>query len=407
VHDTADRDAAASGWWQVVLSGIDAVALHPVQNAVTAACLVAMLTPYIAGVAIARGLIDASQDAIASGADLYVHAERFGTSVPIPRALQTAVATIEGVTRVVPRIVSPIVLGVRHEDALLVGVPADQLPFTPDVVRGRVFSPGESHEVVLGEALADALDLNVGSQIPPFYRSARGERVATVVGIFRDSSSPWLGRMVFTSLATAARIANEDDAVSQLLVECDEGRARQVAGAIERHPLNGLVAAEPGLRLQVTTRDDLELLLPRTLYHREAGLHLLFALVFGLGVPVVLVTSGLGHRGRRRETGLLRATGWRIDEVVVRVLVENTTVAVAGASAAVLFAWSWLELGGGVGAAPIFLRGDASLIAGGVPYRMTPIPVLLAVTFALAIVLAGSVAATWRTASAPPSRAMA
>jgi len=390
----------------VVLSGVDAVSLHPVQNAVTAVCLVAMLVPYVAGVAVVRGLLDASHEAIAAGADLYVRAERFGTQVPISRSLQEAVAALDGVERAVPRIVSPIVLGVHNEDALLVGVPPSALPLDTAAVRGRLFAPGASHELVLGQELADALDLDVGARIPPFYRSARGERVATVVGVFATDSSPWLGRMVFTSLETAAMIADEEDAVAQLLITCDTAHAARVASAIERLPLADLVPAGTGVRLQVTTRDDLEFLLPRELYHREAALHLLFALVFAVGIPIVLVTSGLGHQGRRRETGLLRATGWRIDEVIARSVVENATVAVAGASAAILVAWAWLEFGGGAGVAPVFLRGDAALMTGDVPYRMTPLPVLLGVTVALAIVLAGSVAATWRTASVPPSRAM-
>ena len=389
-----------------MLSGIDAVALHPVRNAVTFACLVAMLVPYVAGVAVARGLLDAAHGAIDAGANVYVRAERFGMAVPMPLAVREAVAEIDAVERVTPRIVSPLVLGIRGEHALLVGVPADLVPLAEERVRGRLFKPGATHEFVIGETLAAALALDVGARMPPFYRSARGERVATIVGVFPDDASPWLGRMVFTSLETAAWVANEDRAVTQLLVACGNENASAVTRAIEQLPLVTLIAPGTGLRLQATTRDELELLLPREIFHRESALQLLFMLVFAMGIPLVLVTSGLGDRGRRRETGLLRATGWRVDEILARAVVENVAVALAAASASILIAWAWLELGRGAGIAPIFLRAEAAYSTGALPYRMTPLPVLLGVTIALMIVLAGSVTATWRTASVAPSETL-
>jgi ABC-type lipoprotein release transport system permease subunit len=402
-----DAEHATSGWREIAQSGVDAVALHPVRNAVTALCLVALLVPYIAGVAVARGLADAAEDAIANGADVYVRAERFGVSVPVPSAVSDALAEVEGIESCDARIVSPIVIGKDAEPVLLVGLAAAVVPLGETELRGRLFQPGSSHEVVVGSTLAAALGLDVGARLPPFYRSARGERVATVVGIFADTASPWLGRMMFTDLATAAWIADEEHAVSQVLVRCDSSDAKRVARAIETLPLTGLAPAGTGMRLEATTRDDLEFLLPRTLFHREAALHLLFVLVFAVGVPLVLVSSGLGQHARRQETGLLRATGWRIDEVLARAVIENVTVALGSAAAAILVAWFWLEVLGGALLGAVFLRGDAALAASVLPYRLTPGPALLGAAVALAIVLTGSISATWRTASASPARTMA
>ena len=57
---------------------------------------------------------------------------------------------------------------------------------------------------------------------------------------------------------------------------------------------------------------------------------------------------------------------------------ENVAVAVGAAAAAVLLAWTWLRLLGGVGIAPLFLRGDAALTVDALPYRLAPVPILLA-----------------------------
>lgn len=399
-------DGSLHAWAQIALSGVDAVRLHPVRNLVTAACLIVMLVPYVAGVAVARGLHAAAHDAIDAGADVFVRAERFGIPVPVPGAAHDAVSALDGVEAVVPRIVCPLVLGRGGESATLVGLPAGSVPIDADALRGRLFSPGNSHEVVVGASLAEALALDLGSHLPPFYRNAQGERIATVVGIFGEGASPWLGRTLFTSLETAAWIADEDTAVTQLLVTAAADRTPDVARAIERIPAREFVTERTGLRLEATSRDDLEFLLPRELFHREAALHLLYALVFSVGIPVVLVSSGLGHNARRRETGLLRATGWQIDELLVRAAAENVTVAAAGAAASILLAWAWLELAGGAGLGALFLRGDAAIAGAPVPYSLAPGPTLLGLAIAVTVVLIATISSTWSAASASPARSM-
>jgi hypothetical protein len=382
-------DGGARAWLHVAISGVDSVTLHPVRNLVTLLAVAAMLVPYIAGVAVARGVEDTARAAADDGADLYVRAERFGLPVPVPSSVADAIAALEGVERVTPRIVFPVVLGRDAEPATLVGLPADAAAPSTGEIEGRLFTAGESHEVVVGATL--------------FYRSARGERVATVVGIFPQRASPWLGRTLFTSVETAAWIADESNAVTQLLVMTahpDPSDIAAVARAVE-----GI--AVTGLRLEATSRDDLEFLLPRELFHREAALHLLYVLIFSMGIPVVLVTSGVGRDERRRETGLLRATGWHIDEILARTIAENITIAVAAGAASVVAAWAWLELAGGAGLGPILLRGDALAAGGPLPYRLLPGPTVLGIGVAVVIVLIGTISATWSAASASPTRSLA
>ena len=378
--------------------------LNPLRNVATAACVVAMLLPYLVGVGIARGLADQVADSASSGADLYVAGVDAGIAAPVPLFAWGPVRAVDGVVSVTPRIIAPIQLGARDEPAVLVGLPHWALPASRDVVRGRMIAAEANHEVVIGSVLAKALGLDVGSAIPPFYRSRRGERVTTVVGVFTPDAPTWQARMMLTCFETAAQIVDREDAATDLLVACADSDTEAVARRIRNLPLN----YEDGrpLRLRVTTRTDVSVLGLRDVLHAEGIYHALFALVFAAGIPIVLVTSGIGLRERRRETGLLRATGWRADEVLLRSIVENVVVATIAGGAAVALAWVWLVALGGWGIAPLFFQGTGADAGFRVPFRLAPLPLLLGFGLSYVLVLVGSVPATWRAASAPPARSM-
>ena len=55
---------------EVSRSGVDAVLLHPLRNAVTALCVTALLLPYVTGVAVARGLLDQAEEHLIQAAEL-------------------------------------------------------------------------------------------------------------------------------------------------------------------------------------------------------------------------------------------------------------------------------------------------------------------------------------------------
>src|SRR5206468_720361 len=131
------------------------------------------------------------------------------------------------------------------------------------------------------------------------------------------------------------------DRATDLLVHCRPGYQDEVRRAILGH----VVLNTPGgaARPRVVAREDLALLLPQGLGHREGVFTLLFALAFAVGILVILVTSGFGLAERRREIGILKATGWQTDEVLLRSLVESVLLSLAGAALAVVLAVVWLR----------------------------------------------------------------
>src|SRR5262249_10235189 len=77
------------------------------------------------------------------------------------------------------------------------------------------------------------------------------------------------------------------------------------------------------VRPRVVAREDVAELLSGGVRQREGVFTLLFALALAVAILAILVTSGFGLSERRREVGILKATGWQTDQLLLRSLVES------------------------------------------------------------------------------------
>jgi ABC-type lipoprotein release transport system permease subunit len=393
---------------EIAGTGLAAVSLHRLRSLVCVVALVAVLLPYLAILGLAKGVEAEAEASARFGADLYVSGSQFGRPAPIPLGAVDRIRGIEGVTEVVPRIVGEVTLGdVAKEPAVLVGLPPGQFPAWADCVEGNVPGRPGSHqpnELVLGTVLARRLNLKVGDYLPPFYDSKHGLRTSLVVGVFKPDAPLWQARLILTTFDTAAAIFDQSGLATDLLVSCRPGYQPAVTRAI----VQGLSFPSAGgvVRPRVTAREDLLVLLPHGARHREGIFTLHFVLAFVAGILVLLVTSGLGLAERRREIGILKATGWQTDEVLLRGLVESFCLSLAGACVALLLAWVWLRVLNGYGLAALFLTGAGTAPEFPVPFRLAPVPALLAFVLAFVVVLSGTLYSTWRAATASPLEAM-
>jgi ABC-type lipoprotein release transport system permease subunit len=386
-------------------TGLASVLQYPVRSAVTVAVLVAVLSPYLVGTGLAEGLEAEAEASARFGADLSVTGSQFGRPAPVPLEAVGRVARLDGVTAVVPRIVGGLVLGTEHVPAVLVGLPPGGFPAWAACVEGELPHAGRGNELVLGAALARRLHLHVGSVLPPFYHNDRGERLSRVVGLFKADAPLWQAHLMLTSLETAAAVFDQPGLATDLLVWCRPGAEEVLARAIPREVGLPRPEGRGAVRLRVTAREELLARLPRGVLRRQGMFTLHFALIFVAGVLVLLVTAGLGQAERRREIGILKATGWQTDEVLLRGLVESLALGTAAACLALLLAWLWLRVGNGCGLTDFFLDGDEAPDFA-VPFRLTPVPFLLAFVLSFGLVLGGTLYSTWRAAVVAPREAL-
>jgi ABC-type lipoprotein release transport system permease subunit len=71
-----------------------------------------------------------------------------------------------------------------------------------------------------------------------------------------------------------------------------------------------------------------------------------------------------------------------------------------------LLAWVWLRVFNGYGVAGLFLAGVDAVPDGPIPFRLAPVPVLLAFVLSLVVVLTGTLYSSWRAATTAPREAM-
>ena len=407
----------------IARTGSAAILLSPLRSTVTVLAVIAVLVPYLVGIGLAEGLRQEARIAIGAGTpagedllpDLYVAANRFGRRVPIPVALADPISKFDGVTRVVPRIVGRITLGKDNVEAVLVGMPLEELQRRGSTVQrltnlidGKLpgSRQGEGPQLVIGSGLARRLDLRVGNVIPPIFRSGGGEKTPRITGIFHSEVSLWQSRMILTTFESASDIFDQRGLATDLLVYCRRGQPEAIRSRILQSIPGSSTAPANNLQPSVTSRADLESLIPAGLGHREGVFNLLFVIAFAVGILVILVTSGFGRPERRREIGILKATGWQTDEILVRSLVESLLLGLASGAIAILVALVWLEWLNGFWIAGIFLAGVETRPTFPVPYVLAAQPAALAVLVACLLVTTGSVYSTWRAAVTPPAEAM-
>jgi putative ABC transport system permease protein len=394
------------GLASIVRSGLGAVLLHPLRAAAIVACLVALLVPFIAGLAIAGGLDDEAAAAARLGPDLVVTGLRYGRPAPLPAEAADLLRAIPGVARVRARIVGPIDIGAAPERAVLVGVDPEGLP--PDVrcVEGRLFRPGAGQELVIGSRLARRLALEPGSRILPFQRTRGGLRVPEIVGVFRSDLPMWEANVILASLDTARAVFDEGNTATELLVTCRDGYADAVRESIGRLPTLGPAGPGDPLLPRIVARADVEARLAGASSFGAGVFALHFVLLFAAAVPLLVVATGAGLRERRRETGILKMLGWGTDEVLLRALAESLALAAAGAALSVLGAALWLGPLGARGIAAVLLPGADADPAFAVPWRLAPGPVVTGAALSFVLVLVGTIPSNWRAASAEPMETM-
>ncbi|MDP6124544.1 MAG: FtsX-like permease family protein [Candidatus Latescibacteria bacterium] len=359
------------------------------RSAVVLVALVAILFPFITGIAISEGVRQESMISVENGADLYVTYDQYGKTGPVPITWADSVLALPAVKEVVPRVIGRVYL----QDKLVVLVGIDPANYDPGItiVEGRL--PEKPFEAVIGRGIADYLKLDVGQR---FTFSSYPDRLFMLVGIFKGGTSIWSSDLMLTSFEAAGEVFRQPELATDLLLSVRSGYETGVS--------EQLAAMNPRFRMQ--DRALIQRYFDRGFRLKEGIFTAIYTVAFALAIPALLVVSGLGLSDRRREIGVLKATGWHTSEVLEMVVWENLIISLISAPVAVLLSIVWIEGLRGTFIAQFFIS-EAGLIADfDIPAEYAPLPVFLSVLFALLLTLMGSIYSSWRSAIVPPAEAM-
>ncbi len=351
-------------------------------------CLLGVLVPYITGIAVSEGVREQSEISVSAGADLYVSSEQYGRNGPISLSFIEQIKKIPGVVRVVPRIVGRTYLG---ED-LAVVVAIDSLDEFG--VKAGTSITNSSH-LLIGSELASKLNVSVGDE---FRFTLHPAKTFIITGILDPQLAMWSSSMVVMGFKDGEEIFKLPGKASEILIYCRPGMNEQIGETISKlvKPWDN----KPGVRIQ--TKQIVERYINRGFDIQAGVFSVFYTTALGLAIPALLILAGFGRTIRRKEIGILKATGWQTLEVLEMTFFENILLALCGSIGAIIISIVWLKLFNGIGIAPLFISGMSWVPDFAVPAKFAPLPALLSFLFGLVLTLLGTLLPTWRTAVAPP-----
>ena len=354
---------------------------HKTKTLVVSLCIIAILLPFITAIAISEGIKLQSHASVKNGADLYLTFDEFGRNVAIPLKYLDEIKEIFGVTKVVPRIIGRGFL--QNKLAIIVGVDRENLPVSVSSISGGVFE--KANEVVVGPELAKHFNLDISDQ---FSMRGQKRKIFTIVGFFSASSNIWGASMIFMSLQDAGELFGKKDVATDIQIYSLPGHNSAIA-----YDLYDILQNEP-YRLQ--DKDTVELYVNKGFMLKEGIFTALYMVAFAIGIPAILVASGFGFSERRKEIGIIKATGWHTLEVMELICFEQLLISLLGATSALLLSILWVKCLNGALIAQFFIAEINLLPPFVVPARFLPLPCLLSFLLALLLTMVGSVYSSWR-----------
>lgn len=360
---------------------------HKTKTIVVCLCIIAILTPFITAISISEGVRAQSLASVEEGADLYLTFDEFGRNVAVPLTYMDEIKKIFGVKKVVPRIIGRGYL--QDKLAVIVGIRKEDLPESVTCISGRVFK--DTNEVVVGYELAKHFQMHAGDQ---FSMRCQQRKVFNVVGLFSAESSIWSSSLIFMSFNDAAELFGKQGVATDLQIYSLPGHNSEIAS-----DLYDIFQAEP-YRLQ--DKHMVELYFKKGFMLKEGIFSALYVVAFALGIPAILVASGFGLSERRREIGIMKATGWHTLEVLELISCEQLLISLLGATIAIILSVIWVKCFNGAFLVQFFIAEINMLPKFKLPAQFLPLPCTLSFFFAFLLTMVGSIYSSWRASTGSP-----
>jgi len=257
---------------------------------------------------------------------------------------------------------------------------------------------------VIGRGMADHLNVGTGDEL------SIGVRIFTIIdhvpyiqkkifrisGIFDSASGIWTTDLVLMDIDEAISVYEMEDIVTDIAVYVRPGYAVSVVENIQKISSFFRVQTKNIARSYVEKG-----------FNTKGGIFVvLYTVAFAIAIPAILVLSGFGLSGRKKEIGILKATGWQTLDVLEMVFFENIILACIAAPAALVISFIWIKLFNAPFIAQLFISGIESTAPFPVPSRIMPLPFILSFFFSLILTMVGSIYSTWKAAVVPPAEAM-
>ncbi len=380
------------------------LARYPLRSVVVIVCLVAICAPFVTGIAISEGVRAEAAVSVQEGPDLYLTLDQFGRNGPVPLRYLREFRSSPHITSVAPRIVGrasafTALSETEETDAELVvilGLEPDRMDLTPWGPAGAPSGKLPSGEVLIGSALAARFGLHAGEELR--VRVADVTMPFRIAAIFPPGASIWSAQLVCMNLDDAGKLFELPGYASDFLIYCRPGPGN--IQAVRQEALT--ILGDLPYRLQTKT-GEVASYVDKGFRHQQGVFTVFFLVAFAVGIPALLIASGLGLVERRREIGICKAVGWKTTDVMLMVMFEQVLLSALAACLAFLVSYLWVRVLNGAVVAQFFISEWGRLASFPVPARFGFAPWAMSLLLCLTITLSGGLINTWRLAARLPA----
>jgi len=244
-----------------------------------------------------------------------------------PDQVAAQIATLAPVKVATPRLFASGIVSVRDESAGVRVYGIDPLseanaPYREGMVSGEFITPDDRDGILIGQPLAEKLDLRTGDTLNLSVNTSNGdvdEQTFTVRGIYSTQTNGFDTFTVFLPISKAQAIGGAENHASTILVLLyDTAETDAVAEALK------------GPGFQVLTWKDMNELLLQTEQMANSYMGMFYLIVLGITATVVINTLVMSVFERTREIGILSAIGMRGRQIMTLFIAESSFLAVGG-----------------------------------------------------------------------------
>ncbi len=370
---------------------------HRLRSVVVTLCLAAILFPLVTALAISEGLRFQAEIAVKEGADLYISTDLYGGNGPISLDCLDKIAASAAGLRVAVRVVGRTYFVDRL--VAVVGLDQESLLALKPLVRGDI--PKARGDIVVGEGIVKGFGIKPGPGMR-FTVAANNRKVFTPTGTLGPSCL-WSSDLMIMSLEDANEFFRIKDLATQGLVYAPEGAGGSLTVFLEGLSKPGSLCLDP---FKIEERRKVYERLQSSYGHTGGIFIVLFVIGAALAIPAFLVSSGFGLRELKKEIGVLKATGWRIQEVLEKVAIQNLLISLTAVSLSILISMVWTKVLNGAMIAQFYISEVGLFPDVEIPSRYLHSHGLFCLFFALGVTLIGGLLPAWKKMRKPPSELM-
>jgi len=244
-----------------------------------------------------------------------------------PGTVAAQIATLPAVRVATPRLFASGIVAAGDESVgvRIIGIdpPSEaNTPYRDGLVSGEFLTADDREGILIGQTLADKLNLKAGDTINLLVNTSNGdvdEQPFVIRGIYSTHTPGYDQGTLFMPLAKAQAITRAENHASTIFVLLQD-----------REQTAAVVTALQTSQYQIKTWVQMNELLVQTEQLSNAYMFLLYLIVLAITATVIINTLIMAVFERTREIGILSAMGMRGSRIMAMFFAESSLLAVGG-----------------------------------------------------------------------------